>query len=68
MRSLRCDPADYDNLTGQCLAPAWVEDAGILPPMTTADAWAIGGQIAALWAVAYVIRAIRKSLEVRIGI
>lgn len=67
-RVLRCDEGDYNATTGECAAPYWGEDIGVLPPLEIGDAWQISGAIAALWALAWCIRIIRKSIETRIGV
>lgn len=64
---LRCDQADMLP-TGECLSPYWVEEVGMLPAMSVPEAYEIAVAIGALWAVAWVIRLLRRSLEVRIGI
>lgn len=61
--TLRCDEEDIDPVTGECAAPYWTEDTGFLPPMSSADAHQIAVSIAALWALAFCIRQIRKLIE-----
>lgn len=67
-RVLRCDEGDYNAVTGECAAPYWGEDTGILPPLDPSEAYLIAIQIGGLWAAAWVIKTIRKSLEVKIGV
>jgi len=55
------------DVTADCTAAGgsmgWVESVGGLPELSLADGGAIAGAILALWATAWVIRAIKKQLE-----
>lgn len=64
---LRCDHGDMLP-TGECAAPYFGQDVGIFPPLEVADAWQIAAAIGALWAMAWVIRMLRRFLESRVGI
>ena len=59
-RVLRCDEGDLTPETGECAAPYWGQDTGILPPLSAADAYQIATAIAVLWALAFAIRQARN--------
>lgn len=60
---LRCEESDVSPVTGECAAPYWSEDTGILPPLSSADAHQIALAIGVLWGLAFCIRQIRKLIE-----
>lgn len=62
-RVLRCAEADYDAQTGQCAAPVWEDDAGLLPPLSGAEGLQIAAAIGAVWALGFGVRQLRKLLE-----
>lgn len=62
MRVLRC--VQFNETTQVCEVEAWVEETpDSLPPLSVADAQAIGGAILLVWAVGFVFRAAIKALQ-----
>lgn len=58
-----CLEADFDAATGTCSSPIWIPQPSIIPELTIADAQALGLAFAGLWALAFVLRRIRKFID-----
>jgi hypothetical protein len=58
-----CLESDFDAATGTCAAEIWIPQPSIIPELTIADAQSIGIAVAYVWAVAFVFRLIRKTLN-----
>jgi hypothetical protein len=58
-----CAEADFNAATQTCAAPIWTPEASALPTMSIADAQQIGMAIALLWAVAWGIRMVKRTLN-----
>jgi hypothetical protein len=56
---LSCDSANVDPVTLQCSQPVWVVQPSLLPSLSAIDGGLIGFAILAIWAVAYMSRALR---------
>ena len=57
-----CQQYDFDPLTNTCRYIQWVQESGVLPPLSINDAMLISGLIAGLWVSAYCFKFIRKFL------
>lgn len=63
-RVLTCEDADYNAGTGECAAPYYLEQPGVLPALPTVqDSYEIGSAIALLWIIAYCYRALGRVLD-----
>jgi hypothetical protein len=60
---LTCKASDFNATTQTCAAPFYSQQAEALPSMSIDDAQQIGMAIALLWAVAWGIRALKKTLN-----
>jgi hypothetical protein len=58
-----CLESDFDAATGTCAAPIWIPQPSIVPELTIEDAQALGLAFAGLWALAFVLRRIRKFVD-----
>jgi len=56
---LSCDSTNVDPSTLQCTQPVWVPVPSLVPSLTAGDGALIGFAILAIWAVAYMSRALR---------
>ena len=53
----------WDEPTQTCTTQVWVDQPGLLPALSMADAYVIGLNIALVWATAFVFRLARKALN-----
>jgi hypothetical protein len=58
-----CLEADFDAATGTCAQEIWIPQQTVLPALSVEDAQAIALKIAVLWALAFVIRRLRKFID-----
>ncbi|HEV7122467.1 MAG TPA: hypothetical protein VGN24_03460 [Rhodanobacter sp.] len=56
---MMCDSANVDASTGQCSSPVWVPQPQFIPSLTMGDGALIGFAIMAIWAGAYMARALK---------
>jgi hypothetical protein len=57
---LRCAPADLDTATGDCSAPYWETDIGLLPPLSAADAIQIAAAVGGCWVLGFIVKQLRR--------
>lgn len=57
-----CAAANFDAATQTCSAPYWAVAYGGVPPLSVEDALLIGGATWGLWAVAWIMRPLVKTL------
>lgn len=60
-----CNEADFDQVTQTCSAPYWAHAFGGVPPLTVEDAMLIATATWSIWAVAWILRPIVRSLRNR---
>jgi hypothetical protein len=58
-----CYLADYDTATNTCTTVYLIPQTAGLPAMSLADAQEIGVALALLWAVAWVIRRVKRLID-----
>lgn len=58
-----CLESDYDATTHVCASPYYIPQSTGLPPLSIADAQIIGLSMAALWALAWVIRRLKRFID-----
>lgn len=58
-----CNAADFDAVTQTCAAPYWAVAYGGFPPLSVGDALLIASATWALWALAWTVRPILKTLR-----
>lgn len=58
-----CLESDFDAATGTCAQEIWIPQVPSLPALSIEEAQSIGIAVAALWAVAFVFRRVRKFLD-----
>ena len=56
---LTCDSANVDATTLQCSTPVWVSQPQMFPSLLVGDGALIGFAIFAVWAAAYMARALK---------
>lgn len=62
-RVLTCPEGSYDEQTATCAAPVWTEQGEtVLPALTTAEGHQIALAIMAVWAVAWVLKIIARTV------
>lgn len=59
----KCMLADYDSATQTCTNAYWEAESTVIPALSIEGAQQIGAAVALLWACAWVIRRIRKSVD-----
>lgn len=60
-----CDQANFDPELQTCSAPYWAYAFGGVPPLSVEDALLIASATWGLWAVAWIIRPLARSLRLR---
>ena len=58
-----CKASDFDAATGVCAAPFWGPSQGLLPDLSAADGVAISAAIIGAWAIGFVIKQARRSIN-----
>lgn len=55
-----CSIADFDAVTQTCMAPQWIAQPGLLPPLSVAQGSALSGVIITVIAGAWGLKALRR--------
>lgn len=60
-----CESANFDTATQTCSAPYWAHAFGGVPPLSIEDAMLIGSATWGLWALAWILRPIVRTMRQR---
>ena len=60
-----CNAADFDAATQTCSAPYWAHAFGGVPPLSIEDAMLIAGATWGVWALAWILRPLARTLRLR---
>ena len=55
-----CSIADFDVATQTCMAPQWIAQPGLLPPLSVADGLLISGAMITVISTAWGLKALRR--------
>ena len=58
-----CNDADFDAASQTCAAPQWVDDWGVLPPLSITDSQSIGTAIVLCWVVGFTWRLLKRVVK-----
>jgi len=58
-----CLESDYNAETHVCANPYYIPQSTVLPPLSIADAQTIGLAMATVWALAWVIRRLKRMID-----